>query len=362
MAEAANCAGSNSFLLIAECGAGKTYMSIALSCQLQRKTLVLVHKSDLYEQWISSYRKFTTANVGMMKGSVLQSDNRDVVIAMVQTITTGKHDDRVVTTPDGAEIPFYDQFGFVIVDECHHSPAEKMSQALRRFSAKTVIGVTATPNRNDGLPLCPIFGLPVAELKHCFSDLPPWKRLHVRVVSVESGKAKMIRDRRDRIILARMITSLCKDEQRNDMLVRLVKYYAAQDRHIIVLSERRKHLELLMKLYEQERTASLPDSGLYVGVTSKKGLQAREKAKHKRVLFATIKMCEEGFDKARLDTLIWASPKKTIQQAVGRIERVHPDKQAPLVVDIVDEYVPTFKNMARRRMSLYRSRQATFVD
>jgi len=67
---------------------------------------------------------------------------------------------------------------------------------------------------------------------------------------------------------------------------------------------------------------------------------------------ATYPMCRQGFDKPRLDTLVMATPVTALEQIVGRILRVHPDKQAPLVVDVVDPY-SLFAGEARKRARQY---------
>jgi superfamily II DNA or RNA helicase len=75
-----------------------------------------------------------------------------------------------------------------------------------------------------------------------------------------------------------------------------------------------------------------------------------------RVILATGRYIGEGFDDARLDTLFLAMPiswRGTLQQYVGRLHRLHDNKQVVQVYDYVDIHVPTLMRMYKKRLKGY---------
>jgi superfamily II DNA or RNA helicase len=143
------------------------------------------------------------------------------------------------------------------------------------------------------------------------------------------------------------------DEERNRFIVeKVVCLHESQGRYVIVLSDRRKHLATLREMLEAR--VDPEKVGTFAGETTKKGVARREEERKRPILLATVRMAEEGFDEARLDTLVFATPKSNITQCVGRIQRSHPDKQEPMIVDIFDTYCGgAMHGMARARKRFY---------
>tara|TARA_B100000965_G_scaffold288300_1_gene246148 strand:- start:187 stop:492 length:306 start_codon:yes stop_codon:yes gene_type:complete len=99
---------------------------------------------------------------------------------------------------------------------------------------------------------------------------------------------------------------------------------------------------------------------MYVGETTKKGKRKREEEKDKvSILFTTYQMGEEGLDLPFLDTLVMTTPRKKLDQIIGRILRKKEGKQTPLIVDVVDT-LSIFYGMSRARMRYYRDKQYAF--
>ncbi|MBO75566.1 MAG: hypothetical protein CMD33_09865, partial [Flavobacteriales bacterium] len=142
-------------MLVAGCGTGKTYCGINTAVRHRRKTAILVNKSDLQSQWKERILQFVNnATVGIVQGSTVETEC-DFVIFMAQSISTGKY---------GPEV--FQPFGLLIVDEAHHWAAKTLSKTMTKFSARAVIGLSATPNRKDGLgyALEYFFGSPIATI------------------------------------------------------------------------------------------------------------------------------------------------------------------------------------------------------
>ena len=123
------------------CGRGKTVMALKLIEQLQTKTLVIVHKSFLLDQWIERIEQFLPgARVGKIQGQIIDIENKDIVIGMLQSLSMKEYPQSM-----------FKSFGFTIVDECHHISSEVFSRSLLKIVTKYVLGLSATMQRKDGL-------------------------------------------------------------------------------------------------------------------------------------------------------------------------------------------------------------------
>ena len=474
-------------MLVLPCGFGKTVIALALAAAMGEKTLVLVHKECLLDQWEERIRQFLpgAGRVGRIQQSHVetaaatldtaraedivarvrgvgpklaarvvdhqpygddplpglaaaglrgeraarlieafsQQDRYPLVLGMVQSIAAKDYDPAVLRG-----------FGMVVVDEAHHICARMFSRALRKLPAPHVVGLSATPERSDGLGHClPWFLGPVA-----YRAERTYAEARVRVhdyLPEDPGQRTEIVGRGGHIQMARMVTRLVRDRARRRLVRRLVLAALREpaERYVMVLSER---LELLAVLEGQLRlltaaapqpdgsvvlavpagldkadveaaTAAAPPAptpaalrrrlpprprgeeelaalwscaalvrqhwveeagatavrwaegdaapapaaiGRYVG-----GLKAEDRRRSGacRVVLASYAMCAEGLDIPRLDTLVMATPRSNVEQSLGRILRLHPDKQTPRVHDVVDKY-SVFAAMGWKRRRLYK--------
>ncbi len=122
------------------CGIGKTNIAIYLSHKLKLKTLVIVHKEFLMDQWIERYKGLTNAKIGIIRQDKVDIKGKDVVIGMLQSISMKDYDQEI-----------FNEFGLVVYDEVHHVASKVFSQALMKTSAEYTLGLSATPERSDGL-------------------------------------------------------------------------------------------------------------------------------------------------------------------------------------------------------------------
>ena len=301
-------------------------------------------QSDLMEQWLQRLRALATQK-GRIKGSVCEVDSGEqILVCMSQTLLTGRYDNA----------DFLSSVSLVIVDEAHHFAAQQLCKSIIKFRPQYIIGVTATPKRPDGLqrvlhwymgPSCCI----VERQKGCAQNM-----VIVQFIEVATGRAKPVRNRDGNIILPKVLTMLCNDTNRNQLIVNEIQRMCTSRRTIIVLSDRRKHLRTLCDLLLQQNQVCEEQVGFYCGETTKKAIARRTADLQKQVLFCTCKMAEEGFDKPSLDCLIFATPKKRVQQAVGRIQRAHADKQTPLIIDFCDRYISTYDRWVGLRKRYYK--------
>lgn len=322
------------------CAAGKTVMAIYAACDLGRKTLVIVNKEFLARQWQERIEEFAPgARVGRVQGTVFDVDDRDFVIAMVQTLSVREFDKDA-----------FESFGTVIADECHHMSAEVFSRALHRVNFRYAMGLSATLQRSDGLSH--VFQWFIGGV--VYKTKRPKEAVEVILADFYSDDPvykQEIYMFGNKINIARMISNVCSLEARTDFVARSVVESLA-DRigsKVLVLSERRIHLADL-------RDAILRidpgiTAGFYVGGMKQEDLKASE---GKQVILGTFTMAAEGMDIPALDTLVLASPKSRIEQPVGRILRVKPDERSrlPRVIDIRDGF-SVFKAQAAKRERYY---------
>ena len=327
------------------CGSGKTVMALNIVQQLGRKAMIVVHKEFLLEQWRERINAFLpTARVGLIQQQTRDVDDKDIVLCMLQTVL--KQDVRAMV-PDA---------GLIIVDECHHMAARCFSTLFQHMPPVSHrLGLSATLARGDGLErvvhwLC---GNVVCRIR---------RRTTMTTTAVEVERLEYTPHWREakkktgQVLFVQTITRMVEDTVRTDCIVRCLRRLLEDaDRHILVVSERRKHLEAIM--------AGLSDSVacvMYVGETSKRRKRAREENKETaRVIFSTYQMSEEGLDIPSLNTLVLATPKRRLEQIVGRILRKKTETR-PLVVDVVDQ-LGLFLGMAKRRFQYFVSMGYTIL-
>jgi superfamily II DNA or RNA helicase len=324
-------------VLSLDAGFGKTTVSLALAAHLKVRTLIVVHKEFLANQWRDRIQEFCPgASIGRIQQGVLDTD-KDFVIAMIQTLCSRGEDMIPPKT--------FDQFGLLIVDEAHHIGASAFSQAMFRFCPKYTLGLTATPDRKDGLTRI-LYWFLGPEFFRVQRTGQKTTRVECVQFKSELFKESPPVSRFGKLNMAEMINIVTDMPDRNKVICSLVRDALKGTRRVLILTDRRAHCHY----FHQEFGPEL--SGLYYGGLGEADLAESSK---KRVVIGTFSMAQEGLDIPVLDTVILASPKSDIVQAIGRIMRETPGKQNdPLIYDIVDHW-SVFHAMARKRANVYRS-------
>ena len=314
------------------CGGGKTTVALAFSAQLKVRTMIVVHKEFLANQWVDKIKEFCPgATIGRVQGDTFDVE-KDFVIAMIQTMCMREFDKKA-----------FDSIGLLVVDEAHHIGAPAFSQFMFKVCPRYTLGLTATPERKDGLTrllywfLGPEFfkvervnqgTTKVTTLQYsdpAFHESPPVTRF---------GQLNM----------AGMINIVTELEARNDLIVQTAEDALATGRRVLILSDRREHC-----FYLQNRLGS--NAKLYVGGMKEKDLEESAKSP---IVVATFQLAHEGLDIPALDTVILATPKSDIKQSIGRIMRETAGKlNDPLIFDIADSW-SVFFAMYRKRLKVYR--------
>ena len=324
-------------LISVGCGKGKTCMSLYIACRLKVKTLVIVHKSFLLNQWIDRIKQFTNAEVGIIQQNKVEIEGKDIVIGMLQSIAKDKYDKDI-----------FRDFGLIIFDEAHHAPSKYFSKALPIISCKKSIALSATPKRSDRLEKILYWYLGDLIYKS-----PPEENQNVLVKIINYNlDIKEFREYRlpftGDINRPKTITKLVKIEKRNKFIIKLLKdIMLEENRKILLLTDRIEHLEILKEKLDKNNFAT---SDFYIGGRKQKDLDI---AAESQIILATFSMASEALDIPSLNTLVMATSRREIEQSVGRILRKKDHPVQPLIIDIVDQ-LRSFVNQGKYRRSFYK--------
>ena len=317
-------------------------MSLAIMEKIKRKTIIVVHKEFLVGQWIGEInRVYPTARIGRLQADDAEvGDDFDITIAMLQTVA--KHE-----YPEG----FFADFGLSIFDECHHLGAAHFSKALMKIQTKYMLGLSATPDRTDGLSK--VFGWYIGDMTTKIRAREEDAEVEVRVynfTSTDEAYTKMDVDYRGNPIRARLLNTITEYEPRTRYLVPAVKKAYDEKRKTLILSDRRDHLLMWERLLKE---AGATDVAFYVGGMKQVALEKSEEA---QILLGTYSMAAEGMNIPTLNTIVLSTPKSNVEQSIGRILRQKKDERAfnPLIIDILDKPHDCFVSQFRKRHDYFK--------
>lgn len=332
---------------------GKTVLSAWMIAARKTNTLILVNKKPLMSQWVERLSQFLNIpkkEIGVWGGGKRKYTGKIDVAVIQSLVRKGSVNKEIVGS-----------YGQLIVDECHGVPATSFEAVTNVFTGKYILGLSATPVRRDGLH--PIIQMQCGPLRHkvdpkamaAFEHFD--HRVNVRLTGFESGFAQQENEKPSYSI---MIEELIANARRNEMIVRDVLGAIAEGRSPVVLTERRKHLELLEKMLTGEVENLLVLHG-GMGAREIKALEEKRASvpdESPRVLLATGSYLGEGFDDARLDTLFLALPiswRGRLTQYAGRLHRRHAGKRDVRIYDYADTNVQMFARMFNKRCAGYKA-------
>ena len=339
-------------VLCAPTAFGKTVAAAALIVHRGVSTLVLVHRTELLKQWQQRLQTF----LGIAKGVV-------GTIGGGKAKPTGKIDIAVMQSlsRQGEVNPLVENYGQVVVDECHHVGAVSFDAILRRAKAKYVLGLTATPIRREGQQ--PIIFMQCGPIRHTAAK--PLCAPHDLEVMPRSIRTRI--DLPPEAAIQDVFRHLARDQSRTETIASDVRNAYDQGRKVLVLTERTEHLDAI----QAALFSTVPPPFILHGRLSRKQratLIAELDALPPdvpRILLATGKLVGEGFDHPPLDTLVLAMPiswKGTLQQYAGRLHREHASKTDVRIIDVVDTGHPALLRMWDKRQRGYRAMGYRMAD
>lgn len=329
-------------VLCAPTAFGKTVVAAKIIAKRKISTLILVHRTDLLRQWeerLSTFLDLSKDGLGAIGGGRKKLSGK-IDIGVLQSLSRSEKLEDLL-----------DNYGQIIVDECHHLSAFSFETIIKKAKARFILGLTATPVRRDGhQPIIYMQCGPIRHVATLIQSRPIRMEVCPRFLSAPLIQPNLpIQD---------TFRSLVSDSTRNQQIVEDALTSYQEGRKVLVLTERTDHLELLSKALE----GKIENYFVLHGRLSKKR-RAEVHAKLNalagstpRVLLATGRLVGEGFDHPPLDTLVLAMPiswKGTLQQYAGRLHREHTGKRYVRIYDYAELDNPQLARMWSKRLSGY---------
>ena len=340
-------------MLESPAGSGKTQIGIALIQAWKTRALWLCHTQDLLRQSKERAEQYIDKS---LLGTITEGKvniGRGITFATIQTMVKLNLAD------------YRDMWDVVIVDEAHRvsgSPT-RMTQyfkVLGGLSARHKYGLTATPDRSDGLIKATkalLGGVVYKVPDEAVAD--KIMKVGIKAILTDRALTNECLHEDGTLNFTGMINSLAHDENRNRLIAGLIQL---EEKHsCLILSDRLDHLKAIMNRLPpnmQEKAVMIDGK-----MTSKAEKRVRELALdqmrtgEKQYLFATYALAKEGLDIPRLDRLFLATPVKyhaVVVQSIGRIARTFPGKEAPIAYDFVDNRIPYCMKAWKERYKHYR--------
>lgn len=332
--------GGYNGLICVPCGYGKTFMAIWLACQLKKRFLIVVHQEFLMEQWRKELEgSIPGIRVGKLQGPKAQlGPEYDCCICMLQTVASR---DWPLDTFAG--------FGFSVFDECHHLGAEHFSRSLISIQTQHMLGLSATPDRIDGLEN--VFLWYLGPVRYQIRVREPDESVEVRVLrftSADPDYADVPTDVRGEVSRPKLCNRLAEYGPRTKAICDELQVALAEGRKLLILSDRIAHL----RVFEEEfKARGFTSVGYYIG-----GMKAaaRDDSATQQVILASFTMAAEGMNIRDLNTVALVTPKSRIEQAVGRIFRLKKEERVfhPVIYDVLDTH-DVLQGQYRKRIQFY---------
>lgn len=352
-------------ILSAATAFGKTVVCSYLIAAREVSALILLESSSLVEQWQEALAKFLMIDEELPEYQTPsgQTRKRKSIIGKLQ----GAHDSMTGIIDiamagslykKGEFHPRLQEYGMVIVDECHHAASDTIAGILREAKAKYVYGVTATPMRGDGLEK--ITYKVIGPVRYCY---------RARDMAKEQGIRHFVYPRFTRTVSPHRLGEqmhvneayeLVRDsEMRNEQIVADVRLCMKKGRSPIVLSKYKEHARQLYERLREYADRAFLLLGDNPKKEQKKLLEEMKQVSREQsvLLVATGQLIGEGFDYPRLDTLIMATPvawKGVVEQYAGRLNREYEGKETVIIYDYVDRHIPVFDRMYGKRLRAYK--------
>lgn len=350
-------------ILSASTAFGKTVVGAAMIAKKKMSTLILVHTREILQGWVDALEQFlvwedvlpqyTTpsgrkktrkSHIGVLYGGK-DTCSRKVDVAIISSVLNKEE-----------KLPFLDEYGMVIMDECHHIPSKTYEQVIQKIPACCRYGFSATPKRKDGQD--PKIFMYFGPVRYRFS---------AKERAIQQGIVHIVVPRytsfflwnEEQQTIQEAYRQTIHNQRRNELIIQDIKKCLKEKRTPLVLSRFRSHAQYLYRCLEGEADHVFllqGGSSAQERETIRSGLKAVPEDES-LILIAVDKYIGEGFNYPRLDTLFLATPFKSdinVEQYAGRLNRDHPNKEKVIIYDYVDHYVGYFRKMYHERIRAYK--------
>ena len=348
-------------ILAATTSFGKTVVGAYMIAQRKTNTLILVHTTEIQKNWIDDLNKFLNINAESPEYQTKTGrvKKRKSIIGKLYTghnSMTGIIDVAIFSSLGrGAEIdPIIEQYGMVIMDECHHGAAQTVEDVIGSAKAKYVYGLTATPKREDGLE------------KKVFMQFGPIRfRYTAKERAEKQGIDHFVYPRFTRLVSTSDIKvteanrAVIECESRNEQIIADVENCIQNGRTPLVLTKYKEHAEILyQRLQGKADHIYLLQGGGSRKAKDEMRLQMRAVPDAESIVLVAIdKYIGEGFNFPRLDTMMLTMPAASegnIEQFAGRLHRDYDTKTEVIIYDYVDSHIRVLEKMYHKRLRTYK--------
>ena len=350
---------TDSGILVAPPGIGKTVIAIAAVAKRKTSSLILVHRKPLMEQWrlqISTLLGIDKKEIGIIGGGK-NNPTGNIDIATIQSLNSRMGDNNHIS-----------RYGFIIIDECHHIGAFSFEKVLNKTAAKYILGLTATPYRKDGHEA--IINMQCGKICHEIKQKDikeDFLKVDVIIKKTEFSYAPILNGcappaenikNTDIMNINDLWNKLIEDEDRNRLIVEDIACALKKGLFPLVLTERKKHIDILADMLKDETDFIATFHGGAGHKINKETLNRLKNSSKdlKRLVLSTGSYIGEGFDEPELNALFLAMPvsfKGRIVQYTGRLSRNYKDKQNIYIYDYLYENVPLLTAMHKKRIKTY---------
>ncbi len=337
---------NNDGVLSATTAFGKTVVGIAMLAKRNVPTLILVHRTQLAQQWkerLKTFLELEDRQIGLIGAGKFKPTHK-IDIAVIQSLSRKERLHDILS-----------HYEMIIVDECHHVAAVSFEMILKESHCRYVLGLSATVTRKDGRH--PIVYMQCGPCRHRVNQRQeirnqPFKHY---VLPRPTG-CQLSRDLAhfEKVTMAEIYNDLANNKERNEHIVKDIKKALSENRNPVLITARKAHLDSLSDMMQDVPNVFVMQGGM--GKKQQKALLEKFFDKHlteSRVLLTTGAFLGEGFDDPRLDTLFLALPVShgaALIQYAGRLHRIHDQKREVRIYDYRDELIGMTERMFQRRM------------
>jgi len=338
-------------VIVAPPGAGKTVMALKIIADRQQSALIVVHRKQLLEQWverIESFLNIPKKEIGKIGQGKIKI-GKHITIATFQSL--GKVQEKEVFN-------ITDAFGTIIIDECHHIPAETFKTAISKLNSHYVYGLTATPFRkyNDGKLIFIHLGEVVSEIK----PEAIVARKHPKIIIRTTDLNVPFNPKTDRFETLSKI--LVHDSARNKLILDDVISEVSKGKKAVIITERKDHIDTLQQFLKQSHE-TITLSGDDSEAMRKTKWQALKNGNF-QVLISTGQFFGEGSDLHNIECLFLVYPFSFEGKLVQYIGRVQRSEITPIIYDYRDFKIEYLDKLFLKRNTHYRKlqRELTLFD
>ena len=342
----------NQGVIVAPSGSGKTIMGLELIARRKQPALILVHRKQILDQWIERIQAFlgiAKTHIGQYSG-IKKKIGKQITVGLLQSLAR-----------KGDISELQNSFGTIIVDECHHIPASTFREIIAQLNPKYLYGLTATPKRkhNDEKLIYVYIGDIIAQMD--ISDIP------IDEKKVSAAQEVLIRPTNLDVpfkfttdnfqLLAKIISC---DTGRNRLIIDNVLNEIGNSKKILVLSERKEHLEIL-NMYLKNKCETIVISG-DDSASSRKSKLAQMESGHYQAILSTGQFFGEGVDIRGITCLVLAFPfafEGKLAQYMGRLRDIGAQK---LIIDFRDKNIMFLEKQFKQRFRYYKKLKAKITS